>query len=239
MTNPHSTSALILAAGRGERMRPLTDTTPKPLLKVKGKSLITYHLERLAKLGFKDIVINIDHLGQQIVDELGSGEQFGLHIQYSDERSTGALETAGGIQNALNLIKHPNFICLNADVWTDFNFLELLKQSAPSIVLVANPEHNPNGDFIFEAENSLAKQINNPTTDRILNTFTFSGIGYYKKKDFQSISSGKAKLAPLLFNWGKQSKLKAIIHNGEWLDIGTPERLSDLNNANIDSAGDN
>jgi len=226
MTQPNSTSVFILAAGRGERMRPLTDTTPKPLLEVDGKSLIVYHLERLSKLGFKDIVINIDHLGQQIIDKLGSGKELGLNIQYSDERKTGALETAGGIQKALGLIKHPNFLCLNADVWTDFNFLDLIKLPTPSITLVENPEHNLNGDFTFNSKNSLAKKIGNSTVEK---TFTFSGIGYYQTKDFLNLPSGKTKLAPVLFEWADESKLAAIIHEGEWLDIGTPQRLENLN----------
>lgn len=226
MASPHTTPVFILAAGRGERMRPLTDITPKPLLKINGKSLIVYHLEKLAEQGFKDIIINIDHLGQQIVDQLGSGDSLGLNIQYSDERPHGALETAGGIHKALDLIKHPNFICLNADIWTNFNFLNLFNSATPSVVLVPNPSHNPLGDFIY---NPSSKQAIKKTDNTELTSYTFSGIGYYQKKDFESVEPGKQKLAQLLFEWGKKSRLHAEVHNGEWIDIGTPERLEQLN----------
>jgi len=226
MASPESTSVFILAAGRGERMRPLTDSVPKPLLKVNGKSLIVYHLEKLAELGFKDIIINIDYLGQQIIDQLGSGESLGLNIQYSDERPHGALETAGGIHKALDLINSPDFICLNADVWTDYNFQDLLRKPAPSVVLVSNPDHNPLGDFIFNPLNNLASQR---VKGSELTSYTFSGIGYYRKKDFEKVEPGKQKLAQLLFEWGERNKLLAEIHNGKWIDIGTPQRLEQLN----------
>lgn len=227
-SNPADTSVFILAAGRGERMRPLTDVTPKPLLQVNGKSLISYHLEKLAASGFKNIVINIAHLGEQIIEQIDDGAKLGLNIQYSDERQTGALETAGGIKQGLKLIESTQFICLNADIWTDFDFTKLLNKKTPCIVLVKNPEHNPDGDFDFNESLQLAYQATSTSGTDNRKSYTFSGIGFYQTTDFAAIPAGPQKLAPYLYSWGEQHNLSAIIHTGNWHDIGTVERLTAL-----------
>jgi MurNAc alpha-1-phosphate uridylyltransferase len=235
-SNPETTSIFILAAGRGERMRPLTDHTPKPLLKVSNKSLIEYHLDKASKQGFKDVVINVAHLSHQIIDQIGNGERFGLDIKYSDESRVGALETAGGIIQALDLIKHQQFICLNADIWTDFDYASLLKDRnkltkkaniLAKIVLVKNPPHNLSGDFSFNNKTQLVERINNK--EKTIDNFTFSGIGLYKKDSFSTLPKQKQALAPILRNWADHKQLHGIIHTGEWQDIGTPKRLKQIN----------
>ncbi len=222
--------AMILAAGRGERMRPLTDHTPKPLLKVGGKSLIVWHLERLAKVGFKDIVINHAHLGQQIEDELGDGSQWGIRIQYSPEKV--ALETAGGIANALPLLGDEPFLVVNGDTFTDINFHDTalrannhearsgIKNPRAHLVLINNPPQHPKGDFAIQ--DGMLKN----TGDSML---TFSGVGVYCPALFASINRGEpAKLAPLLRQAIAENQATAEHHQGVWHDIGTPERLREL-----------
>lgn len=213
---------MILAAGRGERMRPLTDHIPKPLLKVGGKPLIVWHLERLAKAGFKEVVINHAHLGDQIEQALGDGSQWGLHIQYSPEKT--ALETAGGIANALPLLGSEPFLVVNGDTFTEVNFgvLEhaLQANNHAHLVLVNNPPQHPKGDFAIDA-------------GRLKNTgaqlLTFSGVGVYHPDLFASVVQGEpAKLAPLLRNAIALNKATAMRYQGVWHDIGTPERLSAL-----------
>lgn len=232
---PETTSVFILAAGRGERMRPLTDHTPKPLLKVQGKSLIEHHLCKLANQGFKDVTINVAHLGQKIIDHIGNGQRFKLNIHYSDESQHGLLETAGGIKKALDLIKYPQFICLNADIWTDFDYCSLLKKASEKlspekftacIVLVENPEHNKKGDFNFNPQTSMVSRLNTKYTKQ---SVTFSGIGLYQKNSFSQLAVKKQALGPLLRDWADQQKLHGILHHGEWQDIGTAERLNSLN----------
>jgi len=205
--------AMILAAGRGERMRPLTDTTPKPLLEVKGKALIVYTIEKLAKAGFKTIVINIAHLGQKIIDALGNGSKWNVEIIYSDEREEGALESAGGIIKALPHLGE-KFLVVNADIWCDYAFDAKynLQGSLAHLVLVQNPEHNPNGDFFYDD----AK-------------YTFSGIGYYDAKVFSALELHKMALAPLLKQNIKLNNISFELHHGEWQDIGTPQRLENIN----------
>ena len=216
-------------------MMPLTAHTPKPLLEVKGKSLICHHLNRLAEQGFKDIVINVAYLGQQIIDQVGSGTELGLNIRYSDESNIGVLETAGGIRNALSLIRHEQFICLNADIWTDFNFMSLLndtktdKTHKRTIVLTANPQHNPDGDFCLDQDSMLIKNPDGTAKT----SYTFSGIGLYSKNDFNNLSVKKQALAPILRTWAAQNELYGIVHNGIWYDIGTPERLDEINQLRI------
>jgi len=171
--------AMILAAGLGTRMRPLTDKTPKPLLKVGGIPLIVWHIERLAHDGYTDIVINIAHLGYQIPEALGDGSQWGVNITYSDEQEEGALESAGGIVKALPLLGDGTFAVVNGDVWTDYDFQDhrrLADGILAHLVLVPNPEHNPQGDFALE---------DNKVVDA--KKYTFSGIGYYSPKLFEGV----------------------------------------------------
>lgn len=218
--------AMILAAGRGERMRPLTDHTPKPLLKVGGKALIVWHLENLAKAGFNEVVINHAHLGSQIEAVLGDGSQWDLQISYSPE--TVALETAGGIANALPLLTQNGsqmqpFLVVNGDTFTDIDFAKI--QLAPNmlahLVLVNNPPQHPNGDFAIEA--GMLMNQGEPM-------HTFSGVGVYHPSLFAPIKRGNsAKLAPLLRQAIAENKASAQYYQGVWHDIGTPERLQALN----------
>jgi MurNAc alpha-1-phosphate uridylyltransferase len=213
--------AMILAAGLGTRMRPLTDKTPKPLLKVGGIPLILWHIERLAHDDFRDIVINIAHLGDQIPEVLGDGSEWGVNIRYSDEQDEGALESAGGIVKALPLLGEETFLVLNGDIFTDYDFQyhrKLADGVLAHLVLVPNPEHNPEGDFALDGQRVVdAKQ------------YTFSGIGYYSPKLFEGVPYGKSALAPLLRAAMKEGKVTGELYEGEWLDIGTPERLELLN----------
>lgn len=213
--------AMILAAGSGTRMRPLTDATPKPLLEVGGIPLIVWHIERLAHDGFTDIVINIAHLGYQIPQALGDGSEWGVNITYSDEQEEGGLETAGGIVKALPLLGDEPFLVVNGDIWTDYDFQDhrkLAEGMLAHLVLVSNPEHNPEGDFAL---------VNNKVVDA--KSYTFSGIGYYSPKLFEGVPYGKSALAPLLRAAMKEGRVTGELYEGEWLDIGTPERLELLN----------
>ncbi|MBU0622192.1 MAG: nucleotidyltransferase family protein [Gammaproteobacteria bacterium] len=217
--------AMILAAGRGERMRPLTDHTPKPLLQAGGKPLIVWHIERLVRAGITDLVINHAHLGKQIEQTLGDGSRFGAHIRYSDEGT--ALETAGGIAFALHLLGEQPFAVVNGDIWCDFDFSHLPPRAAAlansadmaHLVLVDNPEHNPKGDFGLQAAR---------VTD-MGPKFTFSGIGLYKPSLFANIARGsKAPLAPLLREQIAAGHVSGEHYHGRWMDIGTPQRLDEL-----------
>jgi MurNAc alpha-1-phosphate uridylyltransferase len=212
--------AMILSAGLGTRMRPLTNHTPKPLLEVGGKPLIVWHIERLKERGFKDIVINVAYLGYKIVDYLGNGSKYGVNIQYSDEQMEGGLETAGGIIKALPLLSE-TFLVLNGDIWSDYPYNPNFKLGGnlAHIILVDNPPHNPNGDFYF-----------NETR------YTFSGVGYYSKRLFQNLPYGKLPLAPLLFQAVENKKLTTEHYHGEWYDIGTPQRLEELNNKIVEKS---
>ncbi len=225
--------AMILSAGRGERMRPLTDHTPKPLLKVGGKPLIVWHLERLAKAGFKEIVINHAHLGQQIEDALKDGAEWGVFIQYSPEKV--ALETAGGIANALPLLGDEPFLVVNGDTFTDISFqdaamrannhaaLRGMKNPRAHLVLINNPPQHPKGDFAIQdgmLKNEGAQML------------TFSGVGVYHPDLFAEIVKGQpAKLAPLLRKAIDNNAATAQYYQGVWHDIGTPERLAELDAA--------
>lgn len=213
--------AMILAAGRGERMRPLTDTTPKPLLKVQNKPLIVYQVEALAVAGVKQIVINTGRLGEQIQDYLGSGETYGVSIQYSHEGDE-PLETAGGIYKALPLLESEYFIVTNADIFTDFDYRALPRQieTDAHLVLVGNPTHNSKGDFALEEEYVL-----NEGADK----FTYSGIGLYSHAFFKGCVAGKAPLAPMLRQSAEARRLSGQYFAGLWNDIGTPERLAEAN----------
>jgi len=225
--------AMILAAGRGERMRPLTDTLPKPLLTVKGCSLIEHHLKALAKAGFTNVVINHAWLGEKIVEQLGDGEKWQLNIHYSDE-SQGALETAGGIAKALSLLQSNDdadapFLVVNGDVYTGFDFLELPKLSAKTsahLWLVENPAHNPHGDFILD-NGFVCEKAEEDQSER----FTFSGIAMYRPSFFSEVAAGNhEKLAPLIRKQAQLGKVTGCLMQQHWTDVGTPERLQQLNN---------
>ncbi|MGQ0442786.1 MAG: N-acetylmuramate alpha-1-phosphate uridylyltransferase MurU [Methylophilaceae bacterium] len=211
---------MILAAGRGARMRPLTDIMPKPLLKVGGKSLIVWHIENLAKSGFKEVVINHAHLGEQIEAALGDGRAWNINIQYSPEKI--ALETAGGIANALSLLGDDPFLVINGDVFTDIDFahISLPVPNLAHLVMVNNPPQHAQGDFV------LYNHKLQPEGEAKL---TFSGVGMYHPSLFSTIVRGQsAKLAPLL----KQAMALELVtgqhHQGAWHDIGTPQRLAEL-----------
>jgi len=214
--------AMILAAGRGERMRPLTDHTPKPLLPAGGKPLIVWHIERLVRAGFRDLVINHAHLGEQIEAALGSGERFGVSIQYSPEGE--ALETAGGIANALPLLGEAPFLVVNGDIYTDYDFSgvqgKLDETLLAWLVLVDNPEHNGGGDFALAGDR---------VTEQGSVLYTFSGIGVYRPELFADIVHGsKARLAPLLRAAMRSGKVGGEYYGGRWVDVGTPQRLAEL-----------
>ena len=213
--------AMILAAGRGERMRPLTDKTPKPLLEVCGKPLIQYHIEALRDAGFRNLVINHAHLGSQIVERLGDGEQFGVHIDYSAEPE-GALETGGGIKQALPLLGERAFLVINADIWTDYPYQQLNREpeGLAHLVLIDNPAHNPEGDFQLNG-----RQVAVEGESRL----TFSGIGVYQQDLFADSPDGAFPLAPLLRRAMQAGRVSGERFRGRWLDIGTPQRLADLN----------
>lgn len=219
---------MLLAAGRGERMRPLTDHTPKPLLEIGGKPLIVWHIERLVRAGITELVINHAHLGEQIVSSLGDGKQYGVSIQYSAEGK--ALETAGGIANALHLLGNAPFAVINADIYCDYDFALLGDRAAAlkrnddmcHLVLVNNPEQHPNGDF----------GLNNGRVTDKAPRLTFSGIGIYSPALFQHIARGSiAPLAPLLREQIALGRISGEHFNGRWVDVGTPRRLQQLDNA--------
>jgi N-acetyl-alpha-D-muramate 1-phosphate uridylyltransferase len=209
---------MILAAGRGERMRPLTDSCPKPLLEINHKALISYHLEALRRAGVQRVVINVSWLAEQITQYVGDGSQFGLAVDYSYEQQ--ALETAGGIVQALDQLDD-EFIVVNADVYTDYDYSQLLRLNADAhLVLVANPEHNPAGDFAIEDGG-----LSNAGPVR----HTFSGIAAYRKTFFNGLPEGRLALAPLLRRAADEGRITAELYSGLWSDIGTPERLQQLN----------
>jgi MurNAc alpha-1-phosphate uridylyltransferase len=215
--------AMVLAAGRGERMRPLTDHTPKPLLSVGGKPIIVWHLERLAAAGFTDIVINHAHLGQQIEEALGKGNNWGLTIRYSPE-PPGALETAGGIVQALPLLGEEPFLVINGDIFCDWDVARAPKALAPGdlahLVLVPNPGHNTNGDFALHGQRVASEGSYKDT---------FAGIGIYHPTLFAGLVAGQpAKLAPLLRTAMTAGRVSGECHKGRWVDVGTPQRLDEL-----------
>ena len=214
--------AFILAAGRGERMRPLTDHTPKPLLEAGGKPLIVWHLERLAAAGFRDIVINHAHLGCMIEKTLGDGSQWGLRIQYSPE-PPGALETAGGIANALPLLGDQPFLVVNGDVYCDMDFGHFSGSTAtgPHLVMVANPPHHAGGDFSLDG--------NRVTHANGEQTLTYAGIGVFSPSFFAEVKPGTVmKLRPLLDAAIAAGTLTGERFTGRWVDVGTPQRLAEL-----------
>ncbi len=216
--------AMILAAGRGERLRPLTDTLPKPLLPAGGKPLIVWHLERLAAAGFKDVVINHAHLGEKIEAALGDGRRFGLAIRYSPE-PPGALETAGGIARALPLLGDEAFLVVNGDIWCDWDFRRARALAArhAHLVLVANPREHAGGDFCLDGETArYAGTAAGPT-------LTYAGIGVFSPRFFAGVPSGAVmKMRPLLDAAIAQGRVSGERHDARWVDVGTPERLAEL-----------
>jgi MurNAc alpha-1-phosphate uridylyltransferase len=209
--------ALILAAGRGERLRPLTDTLPKPLIEVNAKPLIVYHLERLANAGFREIVINLSHLGDQLETALGDGGPFGVNIRYSREPA-GALETGGGIVRALEWLGDGPFAVINGDIFTDYPFsrLRAVKCDHAHLVLVPNPGHNPGGDF------SLAGARIANKGERM---GTFSGIAVYHPRFFAGSPAGRYSVVPILRETVERQVVTGEWHRGVWSDVGTIERL--------------
>ena len=211
--------AMILAAGRGERMRPLTDRIPKPLLRAGGKRLIEYHIEALATAGVRDLVINHAHLGAQIEAVLGDGGRWGGRIRYSPEGE--ALETGGGICRALPLLGDAPFLVVNGDIWCDYGFSvpRLDEGVLAHLVLVDNPAHNPRGDFALSAG-----RIANAGASRL----TFSGIGLYRPELFAGCPPGAFALAPLLRAACDRGQVSGEHFRGRWTDVGTPQRLREL-----------
>ena len=216
---------MILAAGRGERMGDLTKDNPKPLIKVRGKPLIEWHLEKLSATGFEDIVINVCYLSKIIKDFVGDGSRWQLNVNYSEENP--ALDTAGGIKNALSLLGKEPFAVINADIFSNFDYarlrlINLNNSSDGYLILVGNPEHNQAGDFGLLENNCLV------LNSEIL--YTFSGIAVYHPRFFNDIEAGvKMQLVPLLNSAISNSLIKGELFKGIWSDIGTPERLEIIN----------
>lgn len=214
--------AMLLAAGRGERLRPITDEIPKALVEAGGKPLIAWHLERLARAGFRDVVINVSHLGERIVERLGDGGRFGLRLAYSRERER--LETAGGVANALPLLGPEPFLLVNADVYCECDFSRLMKlrlgERLAHLVLVPNPPHKAKGDFSLR-EGAVVEE---PSP-----RYTYSGVALMKPALVAPIKPGeKAPLAPLLFDAARRGLLAGELYEGQWQDVGTVERLAEL-----------
>ena len=215
--------AMILAAGRGERMRPLSDSVPKVLLEVQGKPLIARTIEALARAGVSEIVINHAHLGHMIEARLGDGRRFGVAIRYSAEGE--ALETAGGIAKALPLLGAEPFLAVNGDIFCDFDFSRMVSRrlhpNIAHLVLVENPPHHPHGDFSLQGSR---------VADAGESKWTFAGIGLYQPALFAGIKPGaKGQLAPLLRAAMARDLVSGEVHRGEWHDVGTPQRLAELN----------
>lgn len=217
--------AMILAAGMGNRMRPLTLHTPKPLLEVGGKPLIVWHIEKLQKMGVQEIIINTAWLGEKLADALGDGSQFGVKILWSHEGE--GLETAGGIINALPLLGNEPFILVNGDVWTTMDFAPLLnvqlQDDLAHLVLVENPVQHPQGDFTLAANKAYTFE-----QARSGENLTYSGVAVMHPQMFNGLESGKRPLAPLLKQAMQQEKISAQKLQGVWVDVGTPERLNAL-----------
>lgn len=212
--------AMILAAGKGERLAPLTNTMPKPLIKVDGETLIQRHLTALAGAGIESVVINVSHLGDRIEQRIGNDGGLGIEIIYSREPGE-PLETGGGILRALPLLGQEPFLVVNADIWTDYDFgsCRIRGDAAAHLVLVPNPPHHAAGDFTlngFEIER------------REQNPYTYSGIGVYTSAFFTGVTQERFPLAPLLIEHARSGRLSGEVHAGAWFDIGTPERLERL-----------
>ena len=217
--------AMILAAGVGERMRPLTEHTPKPLLQVAGVPLMEYHIRALASAGFVDLVVNVSHLAQQIVDYFGDGSHWGLNIAYSHEDAP--LETAGGIQRALPLLGDGPFLVVNGDVWIDYDFAALLNYplqdwESAHLVMVDNPPQHPLGDFCLDSAGKVSYRPEGESG------FTYAGVAVFRQEFFAKVTPGKLALRPLLDAAIAEGALGAEHYRGDWEDVGTPERLAEL-----------
>ena len=212
--------AMLLAAGRGERMRPLTDSLPKPLVPVAGRPLIAWHLAALAAAGYREVVVNTSWLAEALHAALGDGASFGVRITWSDEGPV-PLETGGGIFRAVPLLGPGPFLVVNADIWTDIDFarLELESDAHAHLVLVANPPHNVRGDFGLDGDRIVSRD-----TDR----FTYSGVGVFRPEFFHDCSAGRFPLLPLLNRAIAARRLRGELHRGAWSDVGTAERLAAL-----------
>jgi MurNAc alpha-1-phosphate uridylyltransferase len=216
---------MILAAGKGERMRPLTDTTPKPLLSVAGKPLLEYHLDKLVGAGFRELVINVSWLGQQIEDFVGDGSRWDCEVSYSREPEP--LETAGGIVQALPLLGEEPFLLINGDIWIDYPLpalaaTDLAHGSLAHLVLVDNPAHHAGGDFLLGANGSLSIR------EGAAAAFTYSGLAIYHPLFFRDLAPGKLPLRPVLEQGMGRRCVTGEYFAGNWLDLGTPERLAEL-----------
>jgi MurNAc alpha-1-phosphate uridylyltransferase len=212
---------MLLAAGRGERLRPITETLPKPLVEVRGKSLIERHLEALALAGVQNVIINLGWLGQQIAERVGSGSRYGVSVVFSDEGDN-ILETAGGIRRALPLLGRAPFLVVNADVFTDMPLpcpLPAADELA-HLVLVPTPDFKARGDFGIEA---------GKLTNAAEPSYTFSGVATYRPEFFADLEDGRRPLAPLLKALAEEGRIGASFYGGTWADVGTPERLAALN----------
>ncbi len=227
--------ALIFAAGLGERMRPLTERTPKPLLEAGGRPLIAWHLQRLAALGIRDVVVNTSWLAAQFPRRLGDGSAFGLRLHYSFEGDT-PLETGGGMLHALGLLGDAPFVAINGDIWSDFDLARLPREPAGEahLVLVDNPAHHPGGDFVLHGDGRVSDR------DGAATALTFAGIGVYRPallarwREVIGTAPGagatppRFKLAPLLREAMARGQVHGAHHRGAWTDVGTPERLRQL-----------
>jgi len=217
---------MILAAGAGERMRPLTNHTPKPLLRVAGVPLIEHHISRLADAGIGEIVINVSHLADQIIDYCGDGRRWGVSISYSPESL--ALETAGGIINAMSLLGSKPFMVVNGDIWTDYPFAKLVQRELSSadweahLILVDNPPQHPLGDFTLDSNGHMRLKEAGDMGH------TYAGLGLYTGNFFSAAAAGKLALRPLLDSAISRGMVSGEYYGGEWVDVGTPQRLKEL-----------
>jgi MurNAc alpha-1-phosphate uridylyltransferase len=209
--------AMVLAAGRGERLRPLTDTTPKALIEVHGQSLLERHLLNIRDAGIEDVVINLGWLGEKVRERVGSGSEFGLNIAYSDEGDN-ILETGGGIYNALHLLGSDPFFVVNADIYTDMPVpnVTLPENALGHLVLVPSPEYREVGDF--DLEDGLVRNGETPL-------LTFSGVSVYRPEFFDGCEPGRFSIVPMLREAANDGRLRGTMYAGLWADVGTPERL--------------
>jgi MurNAc alpha-1-phosphate uridylyltransferase len=213
--------AMVLSAGRGERLRPLTETTPKALVEVRGRSLLERHLDNLAAAGVDTVVINLGWLGEKIAERIGSGGDYGLNVIYSPENDN-ILETGGGIQRALPLLGRDPFLVVNADIYTDMPMppSEIARSDTGHLVLVPRPAHKERGDFDLQA--GRIRESDSAA-------FTFSGVAVYRPEFFADCNPGRFPLAPMLRAAAREDRLAGSLYEGVWEDVGTPERLAELN----------